>query len=527
MFRTVVFRLVAIVIGIAAVLLVVEAALQTASRIVQRAGRGAAAAPVEGEFRIACIGESTTFGRWPAQLEEILNRNQKEPRYRVINRGVVGIRTDGVARQIDGWLDEDRPHLVITMLGINDEGNVLVYPRGGSPRWLTAHSRTMRLLALLWRTAFDIGGPDENGDREPSGDGHLDEETRSKLAQLESLRPDAIENFRISEMIEIHRTLITTDPGTPFYHLSFLRGLVLHHLDPDRLDEFFSRQIDVDPSKLDDGQKMDRITIWGERTGDRFAALKLATSIARAAGDTEGEQSLLEEAVNDPDAAGLAWLRMADFGSRVRRPLLIHQSLLKADSALPDDYQWSLLLGDVGFLLEDFDFAADCFERALRIRPDLPVSHELMLLGRLANACEQSGEFALAAGYRAQRDELELGRFREFTRFYYRRVVDRVRARRIPVIAMQYPLLSVESLRKLLDYRDDVTYLENRTNFEAALHGASFRELFEDNFAGAFGHLSPRGNMLLAENVAREVGRMMSELGLGEGAPGDEATAPP
>ncbi len=67
---------------------------------------------------------------------------------------------------------------------------------------------------------------------------------------------------------------------------------------------------------------------------------------------------------------------------------------------------------------------------------------------------------------------------------------------------MQYPLLSVKSLHKLLDYRDDVTYLENRANFEAALLQASYREIFQDNFAGAFGHLSPRGNMLVAENVA-------------------------
>jgi len=138
----------------------------------------------------------------------------------------------------------------------------------------------------------------------------------------------------------------------------------------------------------------------------------------------------------------------------------------------------------------------------------------LVWLGRLANACEQSGETARAEGYREQRDELDLSRFREFTRFYYQRVVDAVRAREIPVVAMQYPLLSVESLRRLLDYREDLNYLENRTNFETALLDAKYRELFDDNFAGSFGHLSPRGNQLVAENVADALAELMPELGL-------------
>ena len=125
---------------------------------------------------------------------------------------------------------------------------------------------------------------------------------------------------------------------------------------------------------------------------------------------------------------------------------------------------------------------------------------------------------ARKAGLRVRRDELELGRFREFTRFYYQRVVDAVRAREIPVIAMQYPLLSAESLRKLLDYREDVTYLENRTNFEAALLDVGYRALFDDLFAGSFGHLTDRGNMLVAENVVEALAEVMPELGLRGGA---------
>lgn len=502
MVRKTLFRVVAILIGIAATLLVVEAVLQTASRVARSADRNAARVATEGELRIACVGESTTYGLWPTQLEEILNERSTERVIRVINRGVVGIRTDDVAKKIEGWLDEDRPHVVITMLGINDEGNVLVYPRDGSRGWLMEHSKTMGFLALLWRSAFNIGGSVTGDDEEPRGDGHLDEATRTELDRLESRRPETMTRFRYSEAIEIHRELLAVDPGTPVYHLSFLKGLVVHHDPPKRLDEFLVDECSVDPAEADVDERLRLIGLWAEQTGDRFAALRLATSVARWGPDPGLEEILLETATHDPEVAGLAWLRLADFASRMRQRERTRQHLLRAEEALPDDYQWRLLLGDLSFLYEAYDVAAASFHRALTLRPDLPAGHELVLLGRLSSACEQSGDTAGAAVYRNQRDDLELGRFREFTRFYYQRVVNSIRARGIPVIAMQYPLLSVKSLQKLLDYRDDVTYLENRENFEAALLQASYREIFQDNFAGAFGHLSPRGNMLVAENVA-------------------------
>lgn len=502
MARKVLFRIAAILIGITTTLLLVEAVLQTASWAARSAERNRSHVPTDGELRIACVGESTTFGLWPGQLEEILDERSAERRIRVINRGVVGIRTDGVAREIEGWLDEDRPHLVITMLGINDEGNVLVYPRGGSRGWLMEHSRTMGFLGLLWRSAFNIGGSGAGVDQEPRGDGHLDEELRTRIDRLEALRPEGMKKFRYSEMIDLQRRLLMVDPGTPVYHLAFLKGLVVHHDLEERLDEFFVQEVGVDPAELDDEERLSLIEDWAQRTGDRFAGLRLATSVARWGSNPVLEQTLLEQATHGPELAGLAWLRMADFASRKQQLEPTRQLLLRADDALPDDYQWSLLLGHLAFQYEAYDLAAASFERARMLRSDLPASHELVLIGRLANACEQSGDTVRAAELRTQRDDLEQGRFREFTRFYYRRVIDSVRARQIPVIAMQYPLLSVESLRKLLDYRDDVTYLGNRENFEAALLDARYREIFEDNFAGSFGHLSPRGNRLVAENVA-------------------------
>ena len=125
MLRKVFFRLTAVILGLTCTVLVLEVVLQAAAAVLKRADQNDVREAAADEIRIACVGESTTYGKWPAQLEDLLNQGRSRRTVRVINRGVVGILTNGIADRIDGWLDEDRPHLVITMLGINDEGNVL------------------------------------------------------------------------------------------------------------------------------------------------------------------------------------------------------------------------------------------------------------------------------------------------------------------------------------------------------------------------------------------------------------------
>ena len=44
--------------------------------------------------------------------------------------------------------------------------------------------------------------------------------------------------------------------------------------------------------------------------------------------------------------------------------------------------------------------------------------------------------------------------------------------------------------------------MDNEKVFKQALRKASYDEYFRDNFAGDFGHCTPNGNRLLAENIA-------------------------
>ena len=122
----------------------------------------------DSEIRIVCIGESTTaaqwpFTPWPHTAENDLRRQHPELSIRVINRGLVGIRTGEILERLPKWLEDDHPQIAITMLGINDEGNILAYPRNDIRPQLIENSKALKLLALLWRTTWGVGAPSAAG----------------------------------------------------------------------------------------------------------------------------------------------------------------------------------------------------------------------------------------------------------------------------------------------------------------------------------------------------------------------------
>ncbi len=99
----------------------------------------------------------------------------------------------------------------------------------------------------------------------------------------------------------------------------------------------------------------------------------------------------------------------------------------------------------------------------------------------------------------------ELSGVGAYTRLNYMRILDTLVNKPIQVVAMQYPLRLLESLRLMLrdaaNYQD-IIFLGNESNFQQALMKMEYDVLFADRFAGDFGHCTPLGNRLIAENVA-------------------------
>ena len=72
---------------------------------------------------------------------------------------------------------------------------------------------------------------------------------------------------------------------------------------------------------------------------------------------------------------------------------------------------------------------------------------------------------------------------------------------------MQYPMRDVSAIRGFFSGDEDIAFVSNREAFEEALQESSYDDLFVDRFAGDFGHCTPKGNHLIAENVADAIFR--------------------
>ena len=70
---------------------------------------------------------------------------------------------------------------------------------------------------------------------------------------------------------------------------------------------------------------------------------------------------------------------------------------------------------------------------------------------------------------------------------------------------MQYPMCSVEPLKKIFAGQEGIIFVDNEKVFKDALREGGYRAYFIDMFAGDFGHCTEKGNRLLAENIAKVI----------------------
>jgi len=75
----------------------------------------------------------------------------------------------------------------------------------------------------------------------------------------------------------------------------------------------------------------------------------------------------------------------------------------------------------------------------------------------------------------------------------------------IQLIAMQYPVRRIKPLKEMLKFCDGTIFISNEENFKQALKTHKIEEIFNDRFAGDFGHCTDFGNTIIAENVAETI----------------------
>ena len=71
------------------------------------------------QYKIMCLGESTTFGAYPRYLQKILNKKYPS-KFSVIDSGVPGINLGNILLKLDMDIAEYKPNFAVCMMGVNN-----------------------------------------------------------------------------------------------------------------------------------------------------------------------------------------------------------------------------------------------------------------------------------------------------------------------------------------------------------------------------------------------------------------------
>lgn len=120
----------------------------------------------------------------------------------------------------------------------------------------------------------------------------------------------------------------------------------------------------------------------------------------------------------------------------------------------------------------------------------------------LKNTYERSGNYDKLKELQKRINSLTIDDFSVITKHNYLKLLEITRAKRIQLVASQYPLRDIKKLKKILDDADDVIYVDNRDTFIEIVDTYGYNKVFTDYFAGDFCHMSTLGKKTLAKNVA-------------------------
>jgi len=122
--------------------------------------------------------------------------------------------------------------------------------------------------------------------------------------------------------------------------------------------------------------------------------------------------------------------------------------------------------------------------------------------GALALCCEAQGKMILAGKYFDKANELRLKKFNPATARNYQQLKDKLDSMGIRLVCAQYPMRPLEHLQRMFTDKSGVAFVDNEGLFKEKVNDSDYGKYFEDNFAGDFGHCTPLGNRLLAEQIA-------------------------
>lgn len=489
-------RLGLIVFGTFLALCVLEIALQL-GHLYAVAKRQSTSPSAETGLRILCLGESTTESggwqnpsSWPKQLEAKLRATFSVP-VTVYNRGVVGTNSERIRTSLPTLLQEIKPHLVLTMIGINDDLNVLIYETSNLSRVspVLAHSRLYRFVRMLLRTRTAPSAIEATPDS-------------SELQALLRRKSDLQTAGNRLALISTLEDLAERDPSTPIYYYGLLQDMLFRPLSSEDFSKLYSvvtGQPAQTPISREAAEKIE--PLLEASSLDPLSKLQAQVEIARARRDINRLGELLSRQT-EPTLRIYSQAQVCRLQGRAvdqetittcwdaLRPLLQDRPVLRRATGLYHIQRGSFTLAS----------------RFLGVEEESKLSREnsrsrSVVLGHKALALWMSGDRVAATRLFQIYDEYRSIHPAAMTLKNYPAIVHEIKETGARVFAIQYPLLGVYSLKALLAESPPDGFIDQEMFFKEHIIKQGYNSIFYDAFAGAFGHTRALGNTLIAENI--------------------------
>ena len=173
------------------------------------------------------------------------------------------------------------------------------------------------------------------------------------------------------------------------------------------------------------------------------------------------------------------------------------QAFKKAIEFNPKNDNAYVRLGRLYRVQGQFPQAEESFKKAIEINPKNGNVYNAILV-----LYEEIGKPELAKEYAEKANRLGVWYYNLLTVNNYRKLKQILDKRGIRLVCVQYPMRNVEPLKRIFEKDEGVIFVDNETIFKEAVKKSGLKEVFKDMFGGDFGHCTPKGNRLLARNIA-------------------------
>ena len=445
------------------------------------------------EIRILCLGESTTaLGEdhsYPRQLEHILNGSLKSKKFSVINKGIPATTTDTIVNDLRENLTQYKPHMVIVMMGINDNAFFLQDKTQTSSlmRWLSS-MRTVKLCRWLQDALhYPLNRPIPTAlqpTEKANPQNFIDWFELGMSYKVQGLYLQAIDAYKKA-------FALTTDDKIVYRVMALWKigecyksaGLF------DQAIEYYQKVLSLVPSHS---------SAWGELGEIYLIQGKYA----------QAQKLLTQQILLQPREAGFYRLLVLCYKNQKKydqiEPLLRHGLDIN-----PNNGDLNAELGY--FLMEQkrYKEAEGPFLKVLDLQPYSAHKLNAQIIKQLVIIYNH-----LALPQKAQavqeRFNYQFDEYKARTWANYSALIGILKEKGIPLIIMQYPLRDLAPLRAHI-LEKNITYVDNRQPFDQIVTEKGYEYLFTDHFAGDFGHCTNEGNKILAHNAAVAVLKYFNE----------------